>query len=86
MLQRLALGVDDQLVGLLLGVEEGFLLERVGVAFGVLDERGAAWSSARPTVSAAMRLRFATHQANTAPATTTVMTRLIDVTDYRQHA
>ena len=40
LLQRLALGVHHQLVGLLLGVEEGFLLEGVGVALSVPDEAG----------------------------------------------
>ena len=37
-LARLPLGVGQDLVRLLLGVEEGFLAAGVGVAFGVLDD------------------------------------------------
>ena len=46
----------------------------------------SACSSARPTVSAAMRLRLATQTANTAPAVTSVDDDVDEISDDRQHA
>ena len=74
LLARLALGLHQDLVRLLLRVEQRLLLGGLRVALGVLGDRRCACSSARPTVSAAMRLRLATQTANAAAATTAVTT------------
>ena len=75
-LSRLAFGLGQRFVGLLFGLEQRLLLAGFGVALGVLEEARAC-SSARPTVSAAMRLRLATQTANTAAAVTRVTRTLI---------
>ena len=66
LLSRLALGLHQDVVRLLLGVEQRFLLAGLGVALGVLGDAAAPAPRRGRSVSAAMRLRLATQTANTA--------------------
>ena len=73
-LARLALGLHQDVVRLLLGLEQRFFLAGFGVALGVLDDAQRPVLRRGRSVSAAIRLRLATQTANIAAATTTVTT------------